>query len=156
MDRARDQLLADAALAENQHRRVGRRRAPHLVHDLRQRRAVADQLVPRLERRPQLTVLAPQRAELDAFAHGIEHVVLRERLLDEAERAEPAGLERGRRGAVRRDHHDRQRLVGAAQPAQHLEAVDAGHLDVEEHEVGRLALGDREAFRAGRRPSSTS
>ena len=62
-----------------------------------ERRALADELVPRLERRPQLPVLAAQRAELEPFAHRVEHVVLRERLLDEAERAEPAGLERGRR-----------------------------------------------------------
>ena len=111
MDRPRDQFLADAALAEDQHGRVGRRRAPDLLDDLLQRRAVADELMPRLERRPQLPVLAPQRAELEPFAHGVEHVVLRQRLLDEAERAEPAGFERRRRRAVRRDHHDRQRVV---------------------------------------------
>ena len=70
-----------------------------------------------------------------AFAHGVEDVVLRQRLLDEAERAEPAGLERRGRRAVRRDDHDRQRLVHAAQPAQHFEPVDARHLDVEEDEV---------------------
>ena len=34
---------------------------------------------------------------------------------------------------------------------QRLEAVHAGHLDVEEHEVGRLALGDRQAVRPARR-----
>ena len=37
-----------------------------------------------------------------------------------------------------------------AQPLEHLEAVHAGHLDVEEHEVGRLALGQRQPFLAGR------
>ena len=36
-------------------------------------------------------------------------------------------------------------------PLQHLEAVHARHLDVEEHEVGRLALDQREPFLAGRR-----
>ena len=36
-----------------------------------------------------------------------------------------------------------------AQPIQHVEAVHAGHLDVEEHEVGRLALGERQALLAG-------
>ena len=54
------------------------------------------------------------------------------------------------------DDHDRQRLVRAAQPAQHLEAVHARHLDVEEHEVGRLALDDREPFLAASRATSTS
>ena len=108
MDRARDELLADAALAEDQHRRVGRRRAADLVHDLFERGALADDLMPRLERRSQRAVLAPERPELQAFAHGVEDVVLRQRLLDEPKRAEPAGFERGRRRAVRRDHHDRQ------------------------------------------------
>ena len=46
--------------------------------------------------------------------------------------------------AVTRDHDDRQRLVDGAQALQRLEAVHAGHLDVEEHEIGRLALGERE------------
>jgi hypothetical protein len=86
------------------------------------------------------------RSQLHALAHGVEHVVLRQRLLDEAERAEPARLERGRRRSVRRHDHDRERLVGAAQPAQHLETVEPGHLDVEKHEVGRVALGHREPF----------
>ena len=39
---------------------------------------------------------------------------------------------------------DRQRLVHRAQPVEHLEAVHARHLDVEQHEVGRLALGQRQ------------
>ena len=45
---------------------------------------------------------------------------------------------------------DRQRLVHRAQPLEHFDAVHAGHLDVEQHEVGRLALGEREALLAGR------
>ncbi len=45
---------------------------------------------------------------------------------------------------------DRQRLVHRAQPLEHLDAVHAGHLHVEQHEVGRLALGERQPFLAGR------
>ena len=37
------------------------------------------------------------------------------------------------------------------EPLQHLDAVHAGHLDVEEHQVGRLALGLRDAVLAGGR-----
>ena len=48
------------------------------------------------------------------------------------------------------DHDDRQRLVHRAQPIEHLEAVHARHLDVEQDEVGRVALGEREPFLAGR------
>ena len=38
----------------------------------------------------------------------------------------------------------------AASRSQHLEAVHARHLDVEQHQVRRLALGEREPFLAGR------
>ena len=38
-----------------------------------------------------------------------------------------------------------------AQPLEHLDAVHAGHLDVEQHQVRRLALGQREPLLAGRR-----
>ncbi len=41
-------------------------------------------------------------------------------------------------------------LVHRAQPLEHLDAVHARHLDVEQHEVGRLALGERQPFLAGR------
>ena len=44
---------------------------------------------------------------------------------------------------------DRQRVVRVAQPFEHLEAVHARHLHVEQDEVGRLALGQRQSFLAG-------
>ena len=46
---------------------------------------------------------------------------------------------------------DRQRLVERVQLAQHLHAVHAGHLDVEEHGVGPLALHGGEAVLAAGR-----
>ena len=39
--------------------------------------------------------------------------------------------------------------MGRAQPLQHLEAIHARHLDVEQHQVGRLAVGQRQAVLAG-------
>ena len=36
-----------------------------------------------------------------------------------------------------------------AQPLEHLDAVHAGHLHVEQHQIGRFALGQREPFLAG-------
>ena len=58
---------------------------------------------------------------------------------------------RGGDGAVARDHDDRRHLDDMTQPLQHLEAVHARHLDVEEHQVRRFALGLRNALFAGRR-----
>ena len=46
---------------------------------------------------------------------------------------------------------DRQRLVERVQLAQHLEAVHPGHLDVEQHQVGTLALDGGDALLPGRR-----
>ncbi|MND08016.1 hypothetical protein D3C83_303780 [compost metagenome] len=50
MNGARDQLLAHAALAKNQHRRIRRRRFPNLIGHLRQRGTAAHHFVPVLER----------------------------------------------------------------------------------------------------------
>ena len=53
--------------------------------------------------------------------------------------------------AVPGNHDDGQRLVERVQLAQHLEAVHPGHLDVEQHEVGSLALNGGNALLPGRR-----
>jgi hypothetical protein len=50
---------------------------------------------------------------------------------------------------MRGDDDDRERVVHASQAAERLEAVHARHLDVEEDEVGRFALGDGQALGAG-------
>ena len=48
------------------------------------------------------------------------------------------------------DHH-RQRRVLLLEPLQHLEPVELRHAHVEEHEVGRLLLGELQPDRAVRR-----
>ena len=154
MDGTRDQFLADTALAVNQHGCVGRRGALDLIHDFLQRRALAHQLMPRSSRAD--TQRASSRAAtslswVEALANGVEHVVLRERLLDEPERAEAPRFKRGRRRPVRGDDDDRQRFVQAAQPAQNLESVEARHFDVEKHQVRMLALDDRQPLGPGSR-----
>ena len=150
VDRARDQLLADAALALDQHRRVGRRRAADRSHDLPQRAAVADHLVPDFDRALQRPVLVAQLPLIQRVAQADQHPVAGERLLDEIERALLGRLDRRADRAVAGDDDDRQRLVHRAQPLEHFEAVHAGHLDVEQHQVGRLALGERQPLLPGR------
>ena len=51
-----------------------------------------------------------------------------------------------------RDDHDGKRLVHRAQTIEHFEAVHAGHLDVEQHEIGTLALDERESLLPCRGP----
>ena len=41
--------------------------------------------------------------------------------------------------------------MGRLDPLEHFEAVHAGHLDVQKHQIGRIALDQREAFGAGGR-----
>ena len=74
-----------------------------------------------------------------------------ERLLDEIERAQLGGFDRGVDVAVARDHDDRHRLDEMPQLLQDFEAVHARHLDVEEHEIRRFTLDQLDAFLAGRR-----
>ena len=151
VDRPRDELLADAALALNEHRRVGRRRAADGGHHLLERGALADHLVADLDGLLERSVLVAQPPLVERVAQAHEHALARERLLDEVERALLGRLDRGADGPVAGDHDDRQRLVHRAEALEHLEAVHARHLHVEQDEIGRLALGQRQAFLAGGR-----
>jgi hypothetical protein len=130
--------------------RVRGRRALDLIHDPAERRAAADEVMLRFDHRAHLPVLTLERTELDALANRVEHVVLGERLLDEAECAEPPSLERRAGGAMSGHDHDRQRVVHAPETAQRFEPVHAGHLDVEKHQVRRFTLRCRQSL--GSRP----
>ena len=80
----------------------------------------------------------------------LEQDWLGEGLLDEAGRALVARLEGGLRRAVPGHHDDRQRPgAGALDALEHLEAVHARHLDVEKHEIRRIALDQREPLLSG-------
>ena len=96
-------------------------------------------------------VLGLEAARVDGVADRDQHALALERLLDEIERAEPRRLDRGRDVGVAGDHDDRRDLDEVPQLLQHFEAVHARHLDVEEHQVGRLALDQLDAFLAGGR-----
>ena len=140
MQASRDELLARAVLAGDQHARLGRRDAvdggQHLLHRVRlaedARRVLA----------AQLEVLALELGVLERVARQQEHAVAVERLLEEVVRALLGRLDRRLDRAVARDHDDGQ--VGAAldDVAQDLHAVAAGHLDVEEDEADVLARID--------------
>ena len=117
-----------------------------------QRRALADHLVPHfdgaLER---CGSRRRSRVWSSALRIVTQHPLARQRLLDEVERAGLGRFDGGADRAVAGDDHHRQRLVDRLDALQRLEAVHAGHLDVEEDEIGRLLLGERHAFRPARR-----
>src|SRR5262245_59182029 len=82
MDRPRDELLADAALAEQQDRRVGGRRALDGVPDLPERAALAHHLVPRLGGTLQRPVFVLELRGVQRVADRDEDPLARQRLLE--------------------------------------------------------------------------
>ena len=115
VDRARDQLLAGAALAGDEHGGVARRdlldRAPHDRHLL----AAADQLgepavglgAQVVGHRLGLAAAAARRAQLERALDLEAHDLGLDRLGEEVERAELHRLDRGLDGAEPGDDHDR-------------------------------------------------
>ena len=151
VDGARDELLADAALALDQHRRVGRRGAADRGHHLLQRGAVADHLVADFDRLLERSVLVAQpRAARARSAWLTSTRSLANGFSRKSKRALLGRLDGGARSCRGR----RSTTTGSvsfmrAQPLEHLDAVHARHLDVEQDQVGGLALGEREPFLAG-------
>ena len=134
---ARERLAARAGLADQQHRRgVGGdllQLGAQLLHDP----ALADRHQQR--RAEQLARLAVAPAGIERALHRAQQLRERQRLLDEIEGAEARRLDRGLDRAVTGHHHHRAAVGGAGRPlAQQRDAVDVGHPDVEQHQVGRL------------------
>ena len=125
---------------------LGRRGAAHGLHHLADLERLAHHLVLDLDGAAQLLDLVGDPAPLEGVADRDEDPVGVERLVDEVEGAAADGLRAGRAGAVPGDHDDRH-VRHRLEPLQHVEAVHAGHLDVEEDEVGRLALEQGDAPR---------
>ena len=137
--RARDELLARAVLAVDQHAAVGRRRHRDLLAQLRHHVALAHHRQPPIDVRAQRAVLGFE----PALPHGVaddEHRLLeRQRLLDEVERAQLDRAHRRLDVAVAGDHHDRRVDAPLAQPRQRRQPVHARQPDVEHDDVVRRA-----------------
>ncbi len=146
VDRARDQLLADAGFAFDQH---GNRRGGGLLGSAqhrRHRRAARDDIgkcQPAFAAVADALQFALQRARVQGVAQRHLQPLEADRLDDEVVRA----------GAHRRDdivdaamgglHDDRKRDAGFAKLCQHAHAVEAGHDEVQHHGIdARLAVAD--------------
>ena len=78
-----------------------------------------------------------------------EEPVGRERLLEEVDRAEARGADRGVDRRVPAHHDDRRVVAAAAEPLEQADAVAVGERDVEQHDVvaalAQPLLGDLDA-----------
>jgi hypothetical protein len=136
----RDQLLAGARLAGDQHVRVGRRdvqdQAPQRDHggraadELRVDRLAAGQ--PGTQRHD----LEPQAAPLERAADDVVQAVGAERLLEEVVGAQAHGLDGHRDVAVPRHQDHRQLRIDPAGMRQQLEAAHSRQLDVRQQDAG--------------------
>ncbi len=140
MDVARDDLLAGAALALDQHRRVGRRDVLGELEHLEEALGLADRpgdraLVPPPDLLLELLVLHPDRAEFAGAPENRDQLVVGERLLDVVEGARidcaDGALQRGLSG----HENDRCHRVLLARGRQDIEPGHLRHPDVGEDDV---------------------
>ena len=141
MDRARDELLAGAALALDQNgRSAGRRlddQVEHLPHPWTAPDDVRELVVPLLDVLPERPVLSDQAALLHGVACDDRHLFVLEWLRDVVERSALHRRDRALDRAVRRDDNDREILVDPLQLVERRDAVETGHHDVDDRGVER-------------------
>ncbi len=155
VDQPRQQLLAGAALAEDQHRRRQLRDLVHQIDDVARHLARADDelalgLVGDLGGQRQ--DLAVEVLPLAGVAHERSKLVVVEVLGDVVVGAVLHRLHGGLDLVDGRDHDDLDQAVVFLDDPQHLEAADAGQPDVEQHEVDVFAVQDGEGRFAARDP----
>ena len=146
MNRASDELLADAAFAANQHGDVavgdaiddGRDRSHRVAVGPERERLIVIELPAQLadfgDELPLLDRLLDRRLEGD-FAEAVGIVGLD----DVVDGAEIQRFDNRLRVLAARQHDDLEVLVRGFQTAKRRDAVHAGHHDVEQDHVGQLA-----------------
>ena len=139
MDRARQQLLAGAALAGDHDARVGARDHVSLRQPLFHDRAARDDLAAPVFGR------VGEAGNLERLADLVEQLLLVDRLGEERERAALRRLHGIRNRAVRGEDDDAQPGRAALDFLEQADAVHLVHAQVGDHEIGTHA---RRALRA--------
>ena len=152
MDGRRDQLLAGAALAVDQHRGVGRRDLHddvlHLGHTLGGPDEVADaELL--AEAAAEAVHLLTQEATLNDMTQTVSQLLQNQRLHQVVVRTELERLDRGRDRGVPRHHQDLDGRVVTLHLAEEVDTAHPGHPDVQEADLEQLGAQELERF-AGR------
>ena len=147
---ARDEFLAGAAFAIDEHAAVGGRGQGDLLAHGLHGNALADDVVARAEFLAQAAVFLFEAQEVDGLAHGERGGLERKRFFDEIEGAEFGGAHGGLDAGMAGDHHDHGQLPALAHEFERAEAVQAWQPDVEKHDVHRAAREPGQAlFAAG-------
>ena len=156
VDGARDELLAGAGLAGDQHGRLGGSRPADELPDAEHRGAGADQPAPRGGERCRWRERLHQRSLLDRALDGGEQQREIERLGEVVERAVAHRLDGALAVPIRGGHDDGDVAVPARpQLAEQLEAVAVAQAEVEQHAVDRLRGDEPARFAETRRGHRT-
>ena len=138
VDRARDELLAGARLAADQHRRARRRDRADLLPDVADRRALAEDLAGVRTTCGELDQLRARLAARERGLHDRAQPIDVDRLDQVLVGAELDRLD-GRLHVVARGHDDDRRLGRALRErGEHVEAGAAGQAEIEQHQVGAV------------------
>ena len=142
-----DELLADAALALDEHRRLEVGDLRDRSEDLRHRGALREdrlELALLLDLLLQRAVLAPERLALLRLPEREHDLVGLERLADVVVGAGLHRLEREVDAAVRAHHDHGRRVLLRLQRREQIETVHLGHPDVGEDDVRAERVHERE------------
>src|SRR3569833_3459403 len=140
VNRARHQFLASSNLTRDQHSTGSLRDALDLADHRANAVRLPDDLIARLNRLAQSRILGVQIQMRESVAQRYENAVRVERLLEDVVGAELRRFDGGLDRRVAADHHDDRALIMLLDLLERLHAVDAGHLHVEEDQVGPLLL----------------
>ena len=151
VDGARDQLLAGAAFAGEQHRRIGRRALRHQPVDRLHLRARSDDVLEPVFRGHLALEIDIFLQELPPFERALHYqleFVRFERLGDVIEGAELHRLYRRVDLRQAGDHNDVDIGMALLDPAQHFQPADVRHHDVEDQDVVTVLLDLLQCFAA--------
>ena len=140
MDLAGDELLARARLARDEDGRFRRRGALDLLSQLAHSGRFANELVLALFFLAQLADLLLESLRPDGIPHRQQELVAIQRLLEEIKCAALRAFDGGGDVGVAADHDHRRRDFLFLQILEDLDAVEDGHLDVEQDGVVRRLL----------------
>ncbi len=147
----RQQFLAGARFADQQHARIGPRGQRGLLHGALPRRAGAYHFRAAAHQFAQALVFAPQAGVLDRILDRHQHAVAAERLLQKIERPGARGFHRVGDGAVPGNHDGRRGGGVLPHRLQQLDAVAIGQLDIEQ--IGIRPVRVRMPAELRRRPA---